>query len=110
MNIYKLTRKSGFDSDPFIGHFGEFIIIAKNEEEAKNFHPSSCVNFETGEYINGWESNCDSWVESPHGVNVELVGKADKKFYGKEIPYLVLDNFDPGCCDHCSMKIDGDDK
>lgn len=62
MKLYLLTQDVNNDYDTY----DSAVVVAANEEEARNIHPSW-----------GWGSGC--WAKSPDQVKVEFIGTTKLK-------------------------------
>lgn len=63
MNIYLVSRTGRVDYD----EYEAIVVVAKNEEQARNIMPTGETNFIRLSY---------SWVRTPDDLDVELIGKA----------------------------------
>ena len=77
-NIYLVTRKN---DDADWDEYDSFVVIARDEDEARNTHPS-------GDNSDFNEPN-RTWVD-PSLVGVRYVGETDKDFE------IILANFNAG--------------
>ncbi len=67
MNIYKIFQEVNNDYDTY----SSAVVVAENEEDARNMNPAGG----TMDWKDGYFS---CWVSSPEQVKVELIGKAAK--------------------------------
>jgi hypothetical protein len=83
MNIYLVSQDENKDYDTF----DAMVVVAENEEEARNIHPrESYITFNENahtpaeakaKFLEDWEYGKDSWVDSPSKVTVQHLGKAN---------------------------------
>ena len=91
MNIYLLTQdvENGYDT------FDSCVVIAANEELARNTHPYTEVyTYVDGEEHNSYreqrKSASRAWAQYSKDISVELLGTADKE------PGVILASFNAG--------------
>lgn len=75
MNIYHLTQNkvSGYDT------YSDAVVIANNEEEAKNIHPLEGYDYRTGKFVVQTLEEADdeySWPKSAKYITAILIGTA----------------------------------
>lgn len=72
MNIYRISQdtNSGYDT------YDSAIVIASNEEEARNIHPNGIVDYMNQD--KDWYHF--TWTE-PHNVKVELISHIVGEYY-----------------------------
>ena len=80
MNIYLVSQDVNDDYDTY----DSFVVVASDEEEARNIHPQITRGFyDTPKEIRElWTRKYGSWARSPDQVAVKLIGTTDSEKSG----------------------------
>ena len=71
MNIYLISQRENNDYDTY----SDMVVVAKDEEEARNIHPREEYQWEVEGH---WNDPYSDWCSSPSKATVKLQGRALK--------------------------------